>query len=708
LSRRSRTPRGGGVRELFRGSVIFSAIDRFTQHIYDALKNGVFGRLFSAYASAADPLSPDVSHAGTSSGFFHSRVVLPLRRFLLRTVENAFTVRLVRRIIDFFLRCRTRVYGTFLLTFGAYALLACVLNALGEGTVSVVSLTVAALMIVSSIPLMLTNTSLSQVLLGSAFALPILELIGIRPQSLRTSGESGRSNIAFIVGMACGLLSFFTPAYLILGAILLIILAYRVLVTPEVGVFLLFVGMPFLPTMALVALVCYTALCCLVKLILGKRRFRMEALDASALTFAFALLCGGLFSFSSASRKPALVFLCFLCAYFLTVILIRTREWLLRCFGGALFSATLVALYGIAQYFILPSSEAGAWLDTSMFEDISGRVVSTLENPNMLAEYLILLFPFAAALLLSRGVPAKKLAALFACGAIGVCIILTWSRGAWLGLLLGALVFLLIWNRRTIYLILAGVASIPFLPLVLPDSIVSRFTSIGNIADTSTSYRLNIWRGAVHMLEDYWSCGIGIGEAAWDTVYPRYSLAAIETAPHAHNLYLQIWVETGVVGILLLIVFLFLLLQCAFTFFGDLSRMKNEVSASALGTGIKDAPVSVSVLEKGPAADRAARQEITALRLEIAAPLCGILATLVQGFTDYTWYNYRVYLMFWLAAGLCAAYVRYGSRELRRILGRTQSLSDSPAETWADIRLRPRSENKKATPRKGSSAHAKV
>jgi hypothetical protein len=35
--------------------------------------------------------------------------------------------------------------------------------------------------------------------------------------------------------------------------------------------------------------------------------------------------------------------------------------------------------------------------------------------------------------------------------------------------------------------------------------------------------------------------------------------------------------------------------------------------------------------------------------------LCGIFAFLVQGLTDYAWYNYRVYLFFWVMLGLAMA-----------------------------------------------------
>ncbi len=696
LSRRSDTSRrGSGFSSVFRRScaafsgavresVILSAIDCFVQSVYGALQDGFFGTVFSAYPAR------DSIDTGNHS-------ISPLRRFTVQTVDGSGTVFLFRRLIQFFMRCRLRVYGTFLLTFGLYSAIAYLMGILGDaGSAPTLTLVSALFCIGASLPLLPSDQSLAQALSASSLALPLLSFLGIRRESLHITGTAGRSNLALVVGMVVGLLAFIIPPIYILAGCIGIFLAYRVFVTPELGVAALFFGMPFLPTMMLVALVAYTAVCYAVKLFLGKRRLQLEAVDIAALAFAFSLACGGVFSFSSGSLKPTMVLVCFLCAYFLTVLLIRTGEWLSKCLWCAIAASTLVALYGIFQYFSGSLIGAGAWLDSDMFEDISVRVVSTLENPNMLAEYLILLFPLAAAQLVGRSGLARRSCAFFACAAMGACIILTWSRGAWLGLLFGGFVFLLIWSRRTLYLIVAALAAVPFLPMILPDSIISRFTSIGNLADSSTSYRVNIWRGTIHMLEDYWMTGVGIGESAWATVYPRYSLAAIETAPHAHNLYLQTWVQTGIVGLLLLLAFLVLLLQCNFSYYRLLSRMRDSVADSVLAAHLKPA---------GAVNRLSGTKEITAMRLEAAAPLCGILATLLQGLTDYTWYNYRVYLMFWLAAGLSVAYTRCGRADMRRLSDAASVQTDEAQTTEAALSLPLRTPDSSSS-QKGTSSHA--
>lgn len=667
------------LKALWMSSVILCALDRFSEAVYRRLKTGWFSAIFTAYPSRREKRPHRPSPFQTPFRAF--------RRFIARTVDESGIAHGIRVLTQYLLRCRLRVYGTFLITLGSYTLISCLYARLGaEGEIDLTSAILSVVLIGSAIPLLLSNVSLSEAVLQAGLLSPILSFLGIRRESLYAKGHAGRSNLAFVVGMLLGFATFFIPILYILLGLIGVFLAYRVLVSPETGVAVLFFCMPFLPTMVLVLLVCYTALCYGSKLLIGKRKMHLQRVDVAALLFAFAIACSGVFSFSSGSRKPALVFLCFLSGYFLTVCMIRTREWLVRCTWSAISASVLVALIGVCQYFFGAISDANAWLDADMFGDIAGRVTSTLENPNMLAEYLIMLFPLAAAQLLIRTGSRRKACAFFACAAVGVCIILTWSRGAWLGLLLCGLLFLLIWNRRSIYLILAGVAAVPVLPLFLPDSIVSRFTSIGNLADTSTSYRVNIWRGAVHMLRDYWSCGIGIGEAAWNTVYPRYALASIETAPHAHNLYLQVWIETGIIGLLLLLAFLFLLLQCNFSYYNDLCRMRECIDASARMKPVRHN----SGIQTQQSDFRHTDSEITALRLEAAAPMCGLIAALFQGLTDYTWYNYRVYLMFWMIAGLSVAYVRCGQAELSRIHDQQATRSRQPDDASLEIPLQPR------------------
>ena len=156
---------------------------------------------------------------------------------------------------------------------------------------------------------------------------------------------------------------------------------------------------------------------------------------------------------------------------------------------------------------------------------------------------------------------------------------------------------------------------------VLPDAVINSFASIGNLGDSSTSYRVYIWMGTLAMLKDYWMCGIGPGDAAFNLVYPKYSYSGI-VAPHAHNLFLQIVCDAGVVA---LVVFVLLL----FHYFRDLCAAF-------------------------------CREKDLFSRLYQTAAVSGIAGFLVQAMTDYSFYNYRVLLLFWAWLALGALLARRG------------------------------------------------
>ena len=283
---------------------------------------------------------------------------------------------------------------------------------------------------------------------------------------------------------------------------------------------------------------------------------------------------------------------------------VSTRRQINIIIWSIVLCGALVSAYGIYQY-IFGANGAAAWIDDDMFSDITTRVYSTLQNPNVLAEYLLLVIPFGVAGILAEKGFLPKLIFLGCTAAMCLCMVLTFSRGGWLGLIFAAAVFFIILDRR---FILVGLAALVALYFLLPDTVINRFTSIGNLADTSTSYRFSIWMGSIAMLRDYWFCGIGPGTAAFNMIYPSYSYNSA-VAQHSHNLYLQITCDCGVCGILLFLLIIF-------------HTFKNICSAMS-------------------------RSEDRKTRLYLNASLSGITGFLVQSMTDYSFYNYRVMLMFW-------------------------------------------------------------
>ena len=292
---------------------------------------------------------------------------------------------------------------------------------------------------------------------------------------------------------------------------------------------------PILPTMAVLALVCL----CMGFALLHLASDRDAAITPSPLNvhialYALVILWSTVTSVSFAgSLLPGMLTAAFV-LFFYGVTSSGLEKHLDKVLWLLLAAGVGVSLYGFYQA-CFPERYSDVWTDTDLFSAITFRVYSTLANPNVLGEYLLLVIPIACAMLFSSDTWGKRIACLIAAGIMGVCLILTYSRGCYLGLLFAAAVFLVLLDRRFLFL---GIIAVALCPLYLPDSVISRFTSIGNMTDTSTSYRVGIWLGSLAMLKDFGFSGVGYGSEAFNTIYPAYAMHSI-SAQHAHNLFLQ-------------------------------------------------------------------------------------------------------------------------------------------------------------------------
>lgn len=374
---------------------------------------------------------------------------------------------------------------------------------------------------------------------------------------------------------------------------------------------------PFLPTMAVLGLAAIGYACVALRLVRERDRpLAWSPINRYIILYAAIYLAGTFFSVDlDGSLNPGLLRVAFILFAVVLGNAVSNRRQLDTLIFLMVLAGTAVAAYGILQYIFRWGYQSAAWVDSDMFSGIEFRVPSTLENPNMLGQYFLLAIPLGGAKLLSSREWGARIFYLCCCGIMALCMILTFSRGAWLALLFAGLVFVLFLNPRLILLAPFALIALYF---VLPETVITRFTSIGDLSDDSTSYRLYIWLGTLAMLKDYWLCGIGPGEDAFNMVYPAYSYNAI-TAPHSHNLFLQIVCDVGITALVVFILLLFVYFRMLCS---ALSREKDWTSRM--------------------------------LQIAFTSGACGFM---VQAMTDYSFYNYRVMFLFFvfLALGGLAA-----------------------------------------------------
>ena len=195
----------------------------------------------------------------------------------------------------------------------------------------------------------------------------------------------------------------------------------------------------------------------------------------------------------------------------------------------------------------------------------------------------------------------------------------TYGRASWIGLAGAVLVFLALLNWRWVpVFLLVGLAAIPF----LPETIYNRILTIFNAGeDSSVQYRFGIYDTTRNLMEDYWARGVGLGTDVMKKVFQTYPTNFDGSYPvHTHNNYLQMWGETGILGLLAyLSLLLYQLKSGVKSFCAALDPRVKRMMAAAIGA------------------------------------FCGIL---VIGVAEYTWYYPRNMFTYWFLFGVIGACIK--------------------------------------------------
>lgn len=524
-------------------------------------------------------------------------------RALNSSIKNSVIIGLARDFTNSALALNARFLGLLLLSLAVAG--------------AIISYKISALMLAIAIigcAFVLLNCNFTKFLCDSKIVKFALSILGFSDISWdfydeRTAGNVKSLICAVVMGIAMGILPL-KLSILIPFAVcaLTIVMSY-----PIVGVFLAVFAAPFVPTMVLAGICLLTFFSLIIKALIKEDfKWKLDNVGVGLKIFLVLMLISSILSFSrTKSLMVWSMYLVFVGFYLVIINVVKTKEQLFSILKVFAIAGFFVSLYGIIQY-VFGLDTTNAWIDEEMFEEATMRAYSTMENPNVLGEYLLLIIPISAVFMLKSG--CKKLSSWFYGGVFLIsliCLILTQSRGCWLGVMLSALIFITFYNGRLWSLFPLVLLALAF---IIPEAIINRMLSVGNMEDSSTSYRVFIWLGTLRMLKDFALGGIGMGEGAYRSVYPLYSYNAI-IAPHSHNTFLQLLVEGGIVALLVFLVIMFVFLKnTARAFKNSPKNSKDSLMLLAIGSGT-----------------------------------CGFL---LQSMFDYTFYNYRMMAMFFMFMAL--------------------------------------------------------
>jgi O-antigen ligase len=234
------------------------------------------------------------------------------------------------------------------------------------------------------------------------------------------------------------------------------------------------------------------------------------------------------------------------------VITVRTPRDVRVVLGGLVVGPVMSVLVGFAgNGGVTPPAQVAT--TTS----VGGRLVGGIGDPNFLA--LVIVPAIVLAAVLGRGRPLMRMGAAVAIGILVVGLIATQSRG---GLLATVMVFVaalvLMGGQRHKVVLMAAVAV--GLGVVYLSGNPAALERVTGGAENKGSGRTELWAVALKASGDHPIVGVGLNnfivhEPGYaDRVGPLQYADLIAERPHVvHNTYLEALVETGVIGLLLLL-----------------------------------------------------------------------------------------------------------------------------------------------------------
>lgn len=289
-----------------------------------------------------------------------------------------------------------------------------------------------------------------------------------------------------------------------------------------------------------------------------------------------------------------------------------------------LLVALVISTYGVYQS-IYGAPPLATWNDPTSPMANNVRVYSYLNNPNLLAGYLLPAIAMSAAACFAWKRPITKALAIVMTVINSICLYYTDSRGGWIGFLILFTIFVLslyasynsllpkFWRASIIPVIFGSLFVLLLLGFLFLEPLRFRISSIFlGRGDSSNNFRINVWSAVLQIIRDRPVIGIGPGHATFNKIYPLY-MQSRYSALGAYSIYLETALELGIIGFLS---FLWLILVGFYT-------------------------ATVEIIRSG--------------NFWLIGAVAGLSGMLGHGIVDTVWYRPEIHCIWWLFMGYVAS-----------------------------------------------------
>ncbi len=255
----------------------------------------------------------------------------------------------------------------------------------------------------------------------------------------------------------------------------------------------------------------------------------------------------------------------------------------------------------------------------------NGRADGFYGHPMTLAGWLCIYVPLFFVMIFEKSLSLRLRQGAGALFAISLaCLLFNGTRGAWVAVtgVVWLIVLYYLFQRRKLavwvaaFLLVVGAGLTQYEPFMQRADTISNTTTV-----QSNTERLLMWESAFHMFQDHPVLGVGLSQYK-DNYQQKYisPLAKEPELAHAHNNFMQMLAENGIVG-----------------FAGFLTLLSTFIGASLYRFWKYKNPYALAMA-------------------------MGALALIVQGLTEYNFGNSAVMKCFWLTEGCLLVLAREWER----------------------------------------------
>ena len=520
------------------------------------------------------------------------RFIKPLKYNIARAKDESMVFYALSQFGKMLLSLDLLNYGTFLLIFSITSLLTEGARALIT-TSSIYSIDLAQIILslvvfISSMALVFSGKgrSLAEGIHGSVIlSFFVFNLFGVRRESLKAF-EKTKSELFLMIllGVALGVSVIWVSPGAILLTIAIAVVSIIIFNVPESGIIMTLLFAPFLSDGFLFVLTAYVWLCFVMKLVVGKRSFKLTFTDFVVICFGIMVFVAGATSIGGVDYEKGFMGLWVVLCFILVSVFIKNRAWIARCrmvitISGVIYGIFIIVSVLLNNVINASSIKMGAYLSSYIPNNVE-------ENGIILLLSIFFVFSYVTTNVKTK----SRFYMLLLSGIMILAMFLTYSWQLWLAFIIGFGIYKSYTSPKTVSVFAFIIAVVIVLLIVVPNTALENILDFAGFSATEISEAMESNKALLKIAGKNILGGIGLCESTLQSNLAVYSISFEDLKVNTVLLMLS---QVGIFGVALL-GFAFLLIAGSY-FVWNKGKGK-EKNLRSVGVAIMSMFVSVMVL----------------------------------------------------------------------------------------------------------------